>query len=74
MEIKRTKLDLGLFYGEEFRETDTLIRKRLNKKDDKGIVLLHGLPGAGKTTLPEIPDRQDRESGCCSYHLPLPEI
>lgn len=50
MEIKRTKLDLGLFYGDEFKATDELIRKRLNKKDDKGIVLLHGLPGAGKTS------------------------
>jgi SpoVK/Ycf46/Vps4 family AAA+-type ATPase len=29
---------------------DALITKRLNQKDDKGIVLLHGLPGAGKTT------------------------
>lgn len=50
MEIKRTKLDIGLFYGEQFRQTDELIRKRLNRKNDKGIVLLHGLPGAGKTT------------------------
>ncbi len=50
MEIKRTRLDLDLFYGEEFKETDELIRKRLSKKNDKGIVLLHGLPGAGKTT------------------------
>jgi len=50
MEIKRTKLDLGLFYDEDFKETDELIRKRLNKKNDKGIVLLHGLPGAGKTS------------------------
>jgi hypothetical protein len=49
-EVKRTKLDIALFYGEDFKETDELIRKRLNKKDDKGIVLLHGLPGAGKTT------------------------
>jgi len=50
MDIKRTKLDLGLYYEDDFREVDTLIRKRLNKKEDKGIVLLHGLPGAGKTT------------------------
>lgn len=50
MEIKRMKLDLNLFYGEQFGETDALIRKRLNKKEDKGIVLLHGLPGTGKTT------------------------
>jgi hypothetical protein len=50
MEIKRTKLNLDLFYGKDFKETDDLIRKRLNKSNDKGIVLLHGLPGAGKTT------------------------
>jgi hypothetical protein len=50
MEIKRTKLDLGLFYEDDFMPTDELIRKRLNKKNDKGIVLLHGLPGSGKTS------------------------
>ncbi len=50
MEIKRTKLDLNLFYEDDFKETDELIRKRLNSKKDKGIVLLHGLPGSGKTT------------------------
>ena len=50
MEIKRTKLDIGLFYEDDFRETDEIIRQRLNKKNDKGIVLLHGLPGTGKTT------------------------
>jgi hypothetical protein len=50
MEIKRTKLDLDLFYEDDFKETDNLIRKRLNKKGDKGIVLLHGLPGTGKTS------------------------
>jgi hypothetical protein len=50
MEIKRTKLEIGLFYEDDFRETDELIRQRLNRKNDKGIVLLHGLPGTGKTT------------------------
>jgi SpoVK/Ycf46/Vps4 family AAA+-type ATPase len=50
MEIKRTKLDLGLFYEDDFREVDEMIQKRLNQKNDKGIVLLHGLPGSGKTT------------------------
>ena len=50
MEIKRTKLDLDLFYEDDFSETDELIRKRLSKKKDKGIVLLHGIPGTGKTT------------------------
>ena len=50
MEIKKTKLDLDLFYEDDFREIDELIRKRLRQKKDKGIVLLHGLPGTGKTT------------------------
>src|SRR6185503_498498 len=50
MEIKRTKLDLDLYYEDDFMSTDEVIRKRMNKKDDKGIVLLHGLPGTGKTT------------------------
>ncbi|HTD92822.1 MAG TPA: AAA family ATPase [Chitinophagaceae bacterium] len=50
MEIKRTKLNLDLYYEDDFAGTDEIIRKRLNKKNDKGIVLLHGLPGTGKTT------------------------
>ncbi|MDP4261628.1 MAG: AAA family ATPase [Bacteroidota bacterium] len=50
MEIKRTKLDLDLFYEDDFKTTDETIRERLGRKNDKGIVLLHGLPGTGKTT------------------------
>ena len=50
MEIKKTKLDLDLFYEDDIKEVDTLIQKRLKNKNDKGIVLLHGLPGTGKTT------------------------
>jgi hypothetical protein len=50
MEINNTDLDLDLFYNEDFRETDMLIQKRLGQDNDKGIVLLHGLPGTGKTT------------------------
>lgn len=50
MEIKKTKLDLDLYYDDAFSATDQIIRKRLNQKNDKGIVLLHGLPGTGKTT------------------------
>lgn len=50
MEIKRSKLDIDLFYEDDFKDVDEEIRKRLNQKNDKGIVLLHGLPGTGKTT------------------------
>jgi SpoVK/Ycf46/Vps4 family AAA+-type ATPase len=50
MEIKKTKLDLNLYYEDDFLEVDKIIQNRLCKKNDKGIVLLHGLPGTGKTT------------------------
>jgi hypothetical protein len=50
LEIKRTKLDINLYYEDDFKEIDAIIRQRLSKKNDKGIVLLHGLPGTGKTT------------------------
>ncbi len=50
MEIKRTKLDLDLFYEDDFSAVDEIIIKRLRAKEDKGIVFLHGLPGTGKTT------------------------
>jgi hypothetical protein len=48
LEIKKTKLDLGLFYEDDFAAVDATIRHRLKKQQDKGIVLLHGLPGTGK--------------------------
>lgn len=50
IEVKRTRLDLNLFYEDDFKEVNETIYKRINKDKDKGIVLLHGLPGTGKTT------------------------
>lgn len=50
LDVKKTSLDLKMMYEDDFAEVDALMRKRLNKKDDKGIILLHGLPGTGKTT------------------------
>ena len=50
LSIKPTVLDIGLFYNDDFRKVDAVIRERLSKENDKGIVLLHGLPGTGKTT------------------------
>src|SRR4051794_38929749 len=41
METKRVKLDLSLFYEDDFKIVDEIIRKRLNQRNDKGIVLLH---------------------------------
>lgn len=48
--IKPTHLDIDLYYNNDFKIIDALIRERLAKENDKGIVLLHGLPGTGKTT------------------------
>jgi hypothetical protein len=50
MDVKRTRLDLDLYYEDDFKEIHHTINRRINKKDDKGIVLLHGIPGTGKTT------------------------
>lgn len=50
LDVKRTKLNLSQYYDEDFLPVHETILKRLNQKGDKGIVLLHGLPGTGKTT------------------------
>ena len=43
-------MDLNLNYGVEFTKIHELIIERLNKPNDKGIILLHGDPGTGKTS------------------------
>jgi SpoVK/Ycf46/Vps4 family AAA+-type ATPase len=43
-------IDLELNYGSEFKKVHDVIISRLNKKNDKGIILLHGDPGTGKTS------------------------
>lgn len=50
-EIKDPKIDLDLNYNDDFKEEYDKIIKRLNTPKDKGIVLFHGDPGTGKTTL-----------------------
>ncbi|MBL0357494.1 MAG: AAA family ATPase [Chitinophagaceae bacterium] len=50
LEIKPTLLDIGLYYNDDFKPVDEVIKTRLAKENDKGIILLHGLPGTGKTT------------------------
>ncbi|CAN5628729.1 hypothetical protein BH10BAC3_BH10BAC3_29220 [soil metagenome] len=50
VDIKPTDLNLGLYYNDDFMKVDAVIKERLLKEHDKGIVLLHGLPGTGKTT------------------------
>ena len=50
LEIKRTVLNLDLYYDDDLAVKHELILSRLRKRNDKGLVLLHGLPGTGKTT------------------------
>lgn len=43
-------VDLELNYGKDFKKIHKVIVDRLNKTNDKGIILLHGDPGTGKTS------------------------
>lgn len=43
-------INLELNYGSDFKPIHDVIVKRLNKPNDKGIILLHGEPGTGKTS------------------------
>jgi len=50
MEISKPKLKIEDNYNDDFKEIHEIILKRLLKKNDKGLVLLHGKPGTGKTS------------------------
>lgn len=49
-EVKKSELDITSNYNNNFTQIHELIVKRLNTPDDKGLVLLHGAPGTGKTS------------------------
>jgi hypothetical protein len=48
-ELPKQKLDIELNYGTKFKAVHDKIITRLNQKKGKGLVLLHGTPGTGKT-------------------------
>ena len=48
--IVKPKLNIEDNYNDDFNEIHQIILKRLSKKNDKGLVLLHGKPGTGKTS------------------------
>jgi hypothetical protein len=50
MKISKPKLNIEDNYNDDFKEIHQTIFKRLSKKNDKGLVLLHGKPGTGKTS------------------------
>jgi hypothetical protein len=50
LQIVKPKLAIEDNYNDDFIEIHEMIAKRLSKKNDKGLVLLHGKPGTGKTS------------------------
>lgn len=50
LKITKPKLKIEDNYNDDFIEIHQSIIKRLSKNNDKGIVLLHGKPGTGKTS------------------------
>src|ERR1043165_3613060 len=50
-DIKKTEIDLEKNYNDDLIPVADLILQRLNTKEDKGIVILHGKAGTGKTTF-----------------------
>lgn len=50
LEISKPKLNIRDNYNDDFLEIHQTILKRLTKKKDKGLILLHGKPGTGKTS------------------------
>ena len=50
MEITRPKFSIDENYNDDFQPVHETILSRLRKNNGKGIVLLHGKPGTGKTS------------------------
>lgn len=47
---KKPELDLKSHYNDEMLHVHSRLVKKLSKDEDKGLVLLHGTPGTGKST------------------------
>jgi hypothetical protein len=50
MSVSTPKLSLEDNYNDDLLPVHKIILKRLSQKNDKGLVLLHGKPGTGKTS------------------------
>lgn len=48
-DLPKQKIDIELNYGKDFLPVHNTILDKLNKQKGKGLVLLHGDPGTGKT-------------------------
>lgn len=49
-ELRKSEIDLVRNYNDDFAGFHEKITERLNKQNEKGILMLHGKPGTGKTT------------------------
>lgn len=49
-DVTETSCDIKKHYNDNFEEVNTTIINRLSAANDKGLVLLHGKPGTGKTS------------------------
>ena len=50
LDINKPTMNIEDNYNDDFKEIHKTIIKRLTTKNDKGLVLLHGKPGTGKTS------------------------
>ncbi|MBT5991938.1 MAG: AAA family ATPase [Bacteroidetes bacterium] len=48
--VTQPKLSINDNYNDDFIDVHKTITNRLSKKNDKGLVILHGKPGTGKTS------------------------
>jgi SpoVK/Ycf46/Vps4 family AAA+-type ATPase len=48
--VKKVSLDVETNYGKEFSEKSNVIIRALKDSEKTGLVMLHGLPGTGKST------------------------
>ena len=48
--IKKPKLEVGRHYNDDLQQVHNIILKGIRKRDNKGLILFHGMPGTGKST------------------------
>lgn len=48
--IKDPNIDFDSNYNDDFKSVDSIILEKLNQEDGKGLVMLYGEPGTGKTS------------------------
>jgi hypothetical protein len=60
-DLPTPEIDLELNYGKTFAKIHEIVVERLNTENDKGIILLHGEPGTGKTSYLKYLTKQIKE-------------